>query len=119
MKLNSSDNVNRYLQFLTFFKFDNTSFQIHYHFLRRYDIRFEKNVNFEIVYKMYFYRETYYFYYVIDNIVNIYDYYNVFIRVNDFIFHVLYRYKRDYLFDFQLKNIFQKIRTIIKRHFTF
>ena len=55
---------------------------------------------------MYLHRETNCIYYVIDNIVDIYDHYDVFIRVNDFIFHVLYRYKRDHLFDFQFKNIF-------------
>ena len=68
---------------------------------------------------MYFYRETNYFYYVINNIVNIYNYYDIFICVNDFVFHVLYRYKRSYLSNFQFKNIFQKIRTIIKCHFIF
>ena len=106
MRLNSSNNVDRYLQFLIFSEFKNTSFQIHFYFLKRYNIRFEKNVNLEIVYKMYFYRETNYFYYVINNIINICDHYNIFIRVNDFISHVLYRYKRDHLFDFQFKNIF-------------
>ena len=95
------------------------SFQIHYHFLKRYNIRFEKSVNFEIVYKMHFYNKINCSYYVIDNIVNIYNYYDIFIRVNDFIFHVSYRYKRDYLFNLQFRNIFQKIYTIIKRHFTF
>ena len=49
MRLNSCDNVDRYLQFLTFSEFENTSFQIHYHFLKRYNVRFEKNVNLEIV----------------------------------------------------------------------
>ena len=68
---------------------------------------------------MYFHRETNYFYYVIDNFVDICNYYDIFIHVDDFISHVSYRYERDYLFDFQLKNIFQKIRTIIKRYFTF
>ena len=119
IKLNSYDNVDRYLQFLTFSELDNMSFQSHYHFLKRYNIRFEKNVNFKIVYKMHLYNKTNYFYYIIDNIVNIYNHYDIFIRVNDFIFHVSYRYERDYLSDLQFKNIFQKIHTIIKRHFTF
>ena len=66
------------------------SFQIHYYFLKRYNIRFEKNINFKIIYKMYFHRETNCFYYVINNIINIHNYHNIFIRVDDFIFHVLY-----------------------------
>ena len=106
MKLNSCDNIDRYLQFLTFSELDNISSQIYYHFLKCYNIRFEENVNFEIVYKMYFYRETNYSFYVIDNTVDIYGHYDIYIRVNDFIFHVLYRYERDYLFDFQFENIF-------------
>ena len=106
MRLSSCDNVDRYLQSLTFSEFENTSFQIYYHFLKRYNIRFEKNVNFEIIYKMYFYRETNCSYYVINNIVNICDYYDIFIRADDFIFHALYRYERDHLSDFQFKNVF-------------
>ena len=82
------------------------NFQIHYHFLKRYNIRFEKNINLEIVYKVYFYRKINCFNYVINNIVDIYDHHDIFIRVNDFIFYVLYRYKKDYLFDLQFKNIF-------------
>ena len=118
MKLSSCDNVDRYLQFLTFPKFDNTSFQIHCYFLRRYDIRFEKNVNLEIVYKMHFHRETNCFYYAIDNIVDIYDHHGILIRVDDFISHASYRYKKGHLSDFQFRNIFHEIRTIIKCHFT-
>ena len=91
---------------MIFFELNNISFQIYYYFLKRYNIRFEKNVNFEIVYKIYLHRETNCFYYIIDNIINIFSYYDIFIRVNDFISHVLYRYKRDHFFDFQLKNIF-------------
>ena len=104
---------------MIFLKFDNTSFQIHYHSLRRYNIRFEKNVNLEIVRKMHFHRETNCFYYVINDIVDIYDHHDIFICVNDFIFHVSYRYEKDHLFDFQFKNVFQEIRSIIKRYFTF
>ena len=99
MKLNLYDNVDQYLQFLTFFEFNNINFQIYYHSLKRYNIRFEKIVNLEIVHKMYFYYKINYFCYVINNIIDIYNYYNIFIRVNDFIFHVLYRYKRDHLFN--------------------
>ena len=55
---------------------------------------------------MYLYRETNCFYYVIDNIVDIYNYYDIFIRVDDFIFHASYRYKKTHFFDFQFKNIF-------------
>ena len=91
---------------MTFSEFENTSFQIHYHFLKRYNIRFEKNVNFEIVYKVYFHRETDCFYYVIDNFVDICSHHDILIRVDDFIFYASYRYERDYLFDFQFKNVF-------------
>ena len=91
---------------MTFFEFENTSFQIHYYFLKRQNIRFEKDVNFEIVHEVYFHREINCFYYIIDNIVDICDHHDIFIRVNDFIFHVSYRYKRGHLFDFQFKNIF-------------
>ena len=105
MRLSSCDNVDRYLQFLTFSEFENTSFQIHRYFLKRYDIRFEKNVNLKIVYKMYFHRETSCFCYIINNIVDICGHHDIFIRVNDFIFHASYRYEKDHLFNFQLKNI--------------
>ena len=119
MKLNSCNNVDRYLQFLTFSEFENTNFQIHYHFLKRHNIRFEKNVNFEIVYKIYLHREISCSYYVINNFVNIYNHHDILIRADDFISHASYRYKKDHLSDFQFKNVFQKIRSIIKRHFTF
>ena len=68
---------------------------------------------------MYFYRETSCFCYVINNFVNICNYHDIFIRVDDFIFHASYRYERDHLFDFQFKNVFQEIRSIIKRYFIF
>ena len=55
---------------------------------------------------MYFYREVNYFNNVIHNIVKIYNNNYIFIYINDFIFHVLYKDKRNYFFDFQFKNIF-------------
>ena len=42
MWFNSYNNVNRYFQFLIFLEFDNTSFQIHDYFLKRYNIRFDR-----------------------------------------------------------------------------
>ena len=82
------------------------SFQIHDYVLKRHDIRFEKDVNLEIVYKIYFHRETNCSYYVINNVVNIYNYYDILIRADDFVFYFLYRYKRNHLSDLQFRNIF-------------
>ena len=81
------------------------SFQIHDHVLKRYNIRFEKDINLKIVYKIYLHREISCFCYIINNVINIYNYYDIFIYADDFVFYFSYQYKRNHFPDLQSKNI--------------
>ena len=75
---------------MIFIEFDDTNFQIDDYILKRHNIRFEKNINLEIIYKIYLHRETSCFCYIINNVVNIYNYYDIFIHIDDFVFHFSY-----------------------------
>ena len=100
MRLSASYNVYRYYQILIFLELASSFFKIYNYLLKNYSININKNIDLEIIYKMYFYNKRSRSYYVENNIYKIDYYYNILIRLNDLIIYFSYRYKEDYLFDF-------------------
>ena len=100
MRLSASYNVYRYYQILTLLESTSSFFKIYNYFLRNYNISVDKNINLEIIHEMHFYDKKSYSYYVENSIDNVDRYYNIFIRLNDFISHFSHRYEKDYLLNF-------------------
>ena len=100
MRLSTSYNVYRYYQALIFPEFARSFFEIYNYLLKNYSIDIDKNINFKIIYEMHFYNKRSYSRYVENSIDNVNYYYNIFIRLNNFITHFSYRDKESYLFNF-------------------
>ena len=100
MRLSASDNVYRYYQILIFLELIDSSFKIHNYSLKNYNIDINKNINLKIIYEMHFYDKRSYSYYVKNSINNINYYYNIFIRLDNFITHFSYQNKERYLLNF-------------------
>ena len=89
MRLSASYDVYRYYQVLIFLEFISSFFKIHNYLLRNYNINIDKNINLEIIYKIYFYNKRSYSRYIENSI-----------DLNDFIIHFSHRYEESYLLNF-------------------
>ena len=100
MRLSASYNVYRYYQILIFLEFIDSFFEIYYYFLKNYNINIDKNIDLKIIYEIYLYNKRSYSYYFENSVNNIDRYYNILIRLNNFITYFSYRYKESYLLNF-------------------
>ena len=100
MRLSASHNVYKYYQILIFLEFTDSFFEIYYYFLRNYNISVDKNINLKIIYEIHLHNKRSYSYYLENSIDNVDRYYNILIRLNDFIAHFSYRYRESYLLNF-------------------
>ena len=100
MRLSTSHNVYRYYQTLIFPEFASSFFKIHNYPLRNYSVNIDKNIDLKVIYEIHFHGERSCFRYAGNSVDNVDRYYDILIRLDDFIAYFSHRYKESYLLNF-------------------